>query len=120
KQVRGGLGNYRDGLALRAAAAAQQQHGGNYGSLGAHSHATLTPLGATRTGSTVAPSRRIVSPTRSLAPRSTRKNTQPPPPAPHTLAPTAPACRVTATSRSISGVVMPGAFLLRCVHSSRS
>src|SRR5437899_11036474 len=62
---------------------------------------TRTPCGATRTGSTVAPSRTITSATRSFAPRSTRKKTQPPPPAPQAFAPTAPARRVASTRRSI-------------------
>src|SRR5882672_7739898 len=81
---------------------------------------TLTPRGATRTDRTFAPAPAIAAATRSFAPRSTRKKTQPPPPAPHTFAPTDPARRVTSTSRSISGVVIPGAFFLRLVHSSRS
>src|SRR6476469_6380596 len=81
---------------------------------------TRTPSGATRTGKTVAPSAAIAPATRSLAPRSTRKNTHPPPPAPQTLAPTAPARRVTSTNRSMRGVVLPGAFFFRFDHSSRS
>ena len=81
---------------------------------------TCTPFSATRTGSTVAPVCSMARITFSRAPRSTRKNTQPPPPAPHTLPPSVPARRVTRTSSSISGVVMPGAFFLRLVQSSRS
>ena len=57
-------------------------------------YTTTTPRGATRTGNTVAPSCSMASDTRGFAPRSTRKKTHPPPPAPQTFAPTAPAGRV--------------------------
>ena len=79
-----------------------------------------TPLRAIRTGKTVAPSLATMPATRSRASGSVKKRTQPPPPAPHTLAPSAPARRVTVTSRSISGVEMPGALRLRWDHSWRS
>ena len=80
---------------------------------------TWTPRGATRTSSTPAPSRSIAACTFALAPLSTRKNTHPPPPAPHTLAALAPARAVAFTRRSINGVVIPGAFFFRWLHSAR-
>src|ERR1035441_9077495 len=45
--------------------------------------------------------------------------TQPPPPAPQTLAARAPFRRATPISLSINGVAMPGALLRRSFHSSR-
>src|SRR6266849_4294200 len=77
---------------------------------GTHAHRamprrTRTPRGATFTGSTLAPVFSIAAETFAFAPRSTRKNTQPPPPAPHALAPKAPAFLVTATSRSWGAVL---------------
>ena len=65
-------------------------------------------------------SSRIASCTRSRLPSSTRTMTQPPPPAPQTLAARAPCLRAAAISESISGVVMPGALVRRSFHSSRS
>src|ERR1019366_2699666 len=59
---------------------------------------THPPRGPPRTGNTVAPSCSMASDTRDFAPRSTRKKTHPPPPAPQTLAPTPPAGPVTSTS----------------------
>ena len=49
---------------------------------------------------------------------SPRQNRQPPPPAPQTLPPNAPASRAAARMASISGVVTPGARPLRFSHSS--
>src|SRR5580658_5059546 len=81
---------------------------------------TCTPRRATFTGSTVAPSFSMIAATRSRASGSTRNRTQPPPPAPQTFAANAPLRRVTSIMRSIRGVEMPGAFFLRCDHSSRN
>ena len=80
---------------------------------------TRTPRGATFTSSTSAPSDAIARWTAAFDPGSTRKNTQPPPPAPHTLAALLPASLRARDERSMSSVEIPGAFLRRCAHSSR-
>src|SRR5947199_3168332 len=77
------------------------------------------PSVATLAGKTWQPDLRIDSATFSRDSGSVRKTTQPPPPAPQTLAESAPFCRAALTVFSIRGVVIPGALVLRSFHSSR-
>src|SRR5256712_432695 len=81
---------------------------------------SLNPSLATCSGRTRAPASPIAVATRLAAPFSTRKITQPPPPAPHTLAALPPCLPATVISLSIKVVVIPGALLRRNFHSSRN
>src|SRR2546421_10670467 len=80
---------------------------------------SLNPSVATFAGSTWQPVSRIDSATFSRDSGSVRKTTHPPPPAPQTLAESAPLWTAAPTIFSISGVVIPGALVLRSFHSSR-
>src|SRR5208337_3792837 len=79
----------------------------------------LSPSRATRKLSGCPPFSRIAFSTPCREPFSISAITQPPPPAPQTLAARAPCRLATATSLSISGVLMPGALVRRSFHSSR-
>src|SRR6185369_17424420 len=81
---------------------------------------TVTPRRSTWNGNTVPPAFAIAASTRGFASGCVKKITQPPPPAPQTFAAIPPFLREASIRRSISGVVMPGAFVLRSFHSSCS